>query len=88
MTLQESEILTRLLPLRGAEPTFKLMRECGGSRGSTHSVTATRMDEKGWVERERLPGPTLRPRFGYRITPAGRQALANHMATQRVAHGR
>lgn len=52
----------------------------GGTSGSHHSVTATRMIAKKWVERQRRNLPdTQRPSWEYRITPQGVKALHNHL---------
>lgn len=79
MTDQEAEILVRLMPPKGERAVFKALREIGGTKGSTHSVTAMRMRLKGWIERERRGGGSVRPAYAFKITDAGRQALHNHL---------
>lgn len=53
----------------------------GGTSGSHHSVTATRMIAKKWVERQKRKGMSnpRRPSWEYRITPKGVAALRNHL---------
>lgn len=81
MTGSEAAILTALEPGEALVPEWKTLKQIGGRKGSTHSIIATRMRLKGWVDRENRGGGDLRPAYHYRITPKGRQALSNHLVT-------
>ena len=78
MTKNEAAILEAL--------TFawQTPRQFGGSDGSHHAITARRMIDKGWVERDErgwLDGKRpmgSRGPYVYRLTDKGAQALANH----------
>jgi hypothetical protein len=81
MTEREAEILRAIWakspPDTGADVGWLRPIEFGGTSGSHHSKTASRMVEKGWLEQRRsfqlVPGA----RWEWRITAKGRQALHN-----------
>lgn len=88
MTENEAEVLAELEALAnetgGQCIGFKPL-DFGGADGSHHAQTTIRMCRKGWVERSfglgfGIPKPNgaARGSCRYRITPQGRQALANH----------
>jgi len=83
MTPREAEILANMIEADKERPWLRPM-DFGGKDGSGHSVIATRMAEKGWVDRKGSPGRE-RITWTYRINGRGRQALANHLALKEAA---
>lgn len=89
MTANEAELLSGLRDFNaaGCKPL-----DLGGSGHSNHSVKLFRLCAKGWAERNfglgwgEGRGTTMqRGSCVYRITDAGRQALANHHALRGMA---
>lgn len=85
MTENQAKILDALSALRREDKMsgqFYPVARLGARPGSHHTVTCARMVPLGWIERENIGQGETRPRWGYRVMPQGRQALANHVATK------
>lgn len=66
-------VMAALLATDGLS-AYPLSRLAQAGSGSVY-VTLWRMEDRGWVNRERTERPDALPRFSYALTPEGRAAV-------------
>lgn len=79
-TLRELEAATTSLmrnPMRKShEEGWAMPMDCGGSNGSHHSYTLSKLAKRGLCDRKKFGGPREKGSCRYRINDAGRAYLA------------